>query len=235
MQHLDYLLSLFDDQPLPEALARAAALVPGGAVFSTSLGQEDQVITDLIARHNLPVDIFTLDTGRLFGETYDLIERTEARYKRRIEIFFPQAEAVQAMVRQSGINLFYESVEARKRCCGVRKVEPLGRALAGRTVWITGLRAEQNEHRKGVPVVEWDAARALYKINPLLHWSFEEVTDYIRTYNVPYNPLHDRGFPSIGCAPCTRAVAPGEDARAGRWWWEVSAKECGLHLQKEPT
>lgn len=232
MQYLAELQQLFATLPAGEALGRTAELFPGRVKFSSSLGQEDQVLTDIISRNNLPVEIFTLDTGRLYNETYELLERTTARYKRPITVYFPQAEAVQQLVTEKGVNLFYESVENRQLCCGVRKVEPLNRALKDARVWVTGLRAAQTEHRKQIPVVEWVADKELYKVNPLLHWSYEEVMDYIRQHNVPYNPLHDQGFISIGCAPCTRAIEPGEDPRAGRWWWEASHKECGLHLAK---
>ncbi|GAA4332635.1 phosphoadenylyl-sulfate reductase [Flaviaesturariibacter amylovorans] len=232
MQYLLQLRSAFAELSLPEALRLGTTLFPGAVCFSTSLGQEDQVLTDIIARSGLPVRLFTLDTGRLFEETYATYERTVARYKLPIDVFFPKAEAVQELAARQGVNGFYESVAQRQACCGVRKVEPLARALRGARVWITGLRAEQNDHRKSISVVEWDADRELYKINPLLHWSYEEVLAHLRQYNVPYNPLHDQGFLSIGCAPCTRAVEPGEEARAGRWWWEQSHKECGLHLQR---
>lgn len=212
-----------------EGIAEVCALFPGKVVFSSSLGQEDQVLSDIIFRNSLPVKVFTIDTGRLFPEVYDLIDRTEARYKNRINVFFPDASAVEKFVTSHGVNGFYESVENRKACCHVRKVEPLGRALAGASVWITGLRAGQSDNRKNMPVLEWDEAKQLYKFNPLINWSLDEVLGYIDRFNVPYNPLHDKGFVSIGCAPCTRAIEPGEDSRAGRWWWETSHKECGLH------
>lgn len=200
-----------------------------GVVFSTSLGQEDQVITYLIATNQLPVKIFTLDTGRLFQETYDLYDITVARYKQNIEVFFPQTDAVQKLMQTKGMNSFYESVENRKECCHIRKVEPLNRALQGAKVWITGLRASQSDNRKDLPFAEWDEAHQLIKIHPLLDWSFDEMLQFIEANNIPYNKLHDAGFASIGCAPCTRAIAAGEDIRAGRWWWEASQKECGLH------
>jgi phosphoadenosine phosphosulfate reductase len=232
MEYLSKINDWFEELPVEQALKNVTDLFPGRVKFSTSLGQEDQVLTDIIARNQIPVDIFTIDTGRMFNEVYETLDRTVARYKKNIDIYFPQAEAVQQMVTQKGINLFYESVENRQTCCGIRKVEPLNRALQGAAVWITGLRAAQTEHRRHVPVVEWLADKATYKINPLLHWSFEEVLQHLKEYFVPYNPLHDKGFVSIGCAPCTRAIEPGEDPRAGRWWWEVSQKECGLHLVK---
>ena len=232
MEHLSHLREIFNNLPIEEALKKTAELFPGTVKFSSSLGQEDQVLTDIIARNKIGVKIFTIDTGRLFNEVYETLEKTEARYKIKIETFFPQANAVQQLVNEKGINLFYESVENRQSCCGVRKVEPLNRALQGTEVWLTGLRAEQNDHRKSVEMVEWLPDKKMYKINPLLHWTYYEMIDYIKKNNVPYNSLHDKGYISIGCAPCTRAIEPGEDARAGRWWWEASHKECGLHLVK---
>lgn len=200
-----------------------------GVVFSTSLGQEDQVITHFIARQHLPISIFTLDTGRLFQETYDLLDRTIARYKVQVKTYFPDAARVESLMTQKGPNSFYESVENRKECCFIRKVEPLNRALTGAKVWITGLRAEQSENRHSLPFAEWDPSHQLVKINPLLDWSYDQMIEFIKAENIPYNKLHDQGYPSIGCAPCTRAIEPGEDIRAGRWWWESSKKECGLH------
>jgi phosphoadenosine phosphosulfate reductase len=218
---------------LVEALEIINALFPGKVVFSSSLGQEDQVITDAIFKNDLPIKIFTLDTGRLFSESYELLERTTARYKKPIRVYFPEASDVEEFVTTKGVNSFYESVENRKECCNIRKVKPLNRALHGADVWITGVRAEQTDSRKEMPVIEWLEEKQLYKFNPLLHWTYAEVLDYLKEFYVPYNPLHDKGFISIGCAPCTRAVEPGEDPRAGRWWWETSQKECGLHMQEE--
>lgn len=232
MNQLATLQHIFESHSVEEALRRTADLFPGRVRFSSSLGQEDQVLTDIIARHHIGVDIFTIDTGRLFNEAYETLEKTTARYKIPVSVYFPQSAAVQQMVNEKGVNLFYESVGNRQQCCHVRKVEPLNRALAGAAVWITGLRAAQTDLRKNIPVVEWLGDKEIYKINPLLHWSYEEVTNYLQSFQVPYNPLHDQGFVSIGCAPCTRAIAAGEDPRAGRWWWEVSQKECGLHLVK---
>ncbi|HEY0068240.1 MAG TPA: phosphoadenylyl-sulfate reductase, partial [Flavisolibacter sp.] len=228
MLYLEKLRDSFRDLPVEEALKQVSVLFPGAVRFSTSLGQEDQVLTDIIARHDIAIDIFTIDTGRLFNEAYETLEKTRARYKRRIEVYFPQAQQVQEMVSGHGVNLFYESVQLRQNCCNVRKVEPLNRALQNASVWITGLRAAQTDFRKQVPVVEWLEDRKIYKINPLLHWSYDEIMQYIGQYSVPCNPLHDKGFVSIGCAPCTRAIEEGEDPRAGRWWWEASHKECGL-------
>ena len=216
--------------PLAESIGRVAELFPGQVAFSSSLGQEDQVLADIIFGNNLAVRVFTIDTGRLFNESYELLERTIARYKKPIDVFFPQAEGVQSYVAEHGINGFYESVENRKTCCYIRKVEPLNRALRDVKVWITGLRADQSDNRRDMPMIEWNEERQLYKFNPLIRWSYDEMLDYLRQHNVPYNRLHDRGFISIGCAPCTRAIRPGEDFRAGRWWWEdATKKECGLH------
>jgi len=214
---------------VPDAIRLVTDLFPGTVVFSSSLGQEDQVLTDIIFKGNLPVRIFTIDTGRLFNETYELLDRTIARYKKPVHVYFPDAADVEEFVATKGINSFYESVENRKECCHIRKVKPLNRALKGANVWITGLRAEQSNNRQAMPMIEWSEEKQLYKFNPLINWSYDEMIDYIKKFNVPYNPLHDKGFISIGCAPCTRAIEPGEDARAGRWWWETSQKECGLH------
>jgi len=201
------------------------------AVFTTSLGVEDMVLADLIVRHAPKIAIATLDTGRLPAQTYELLEKAERHFKRRIEVFFPQAQAVEQYVRYNGINGFFESITQRKGCCEVRKVEPLGRALAGRKAWITGMRRDQAATRATLEEQAWDEDHQLTKFNPLIDWSLQEVWEYVRAHGVPYNALHDAGYPSIGCAPCTRAVAPGEDVRAGRWWWESpDQKECGLHV-----
>lgn len=218
-----------ESSPVIEAIRQVTEWFPQGVVFSSSLGQEDQVLTDIIFRNELPVTIFTIDTGRLFYETYELLDRTTARYKKPVQVYFPDARDVEEFVADKGINSFYESVENRKECCHIRKVKPLNRALKGASVWITGLRAEQSANRHDMPMIEWSEEKQLYKFNPLIRWSYDEMIAYIKQHNVPYNPLHDKGFISIGCAPCTRAIEPGEDARAGRWWWETSQKECGLH------
>jgi len=211
-------------------LREAAAEQP--AVFSTSFGAEDMVILDLISRHGLGIASFTLDTGRLNEETYAVMQAAEARYGKVVETYFPDAAAIAALVAKNGINGFYDSVDNRKECCGVRKMQPLARALAGKKAWITGLRAAQSVTRTDTPAREFDAARQLTKFNPIIDWSESEVWAYIRRHDVPYNALHDQFFPSIGCAPCTRAVTPGEDVRAGRWWWEnPESKECGLHVK----
>ena len=228
MHELEAQLSKLSPQ---EGLALIADLFPGKVTFSTSLGQEDQVITQLIAEAQLPISIFSLDTGRLFPETLDLLSRTEAKYKQNIKVYYPTTDSVEKLVSEIGINGFYDSVENRKSCCFVRKVEPLKRALAGNDVWITGLRAEQSANRSGMKRIEWDEGNQILKFNPLLDWTFEDMINYINEKNIPYNPLHDKGFISIGCAPCTRAIMEGEDARAGRWWWEDSKKECGLHAK----
>lgn len=228
-QNLSDLEAKLNDLSAGAGLALIAELFPEKVVFSTSLGQEDQVITQLIASQNLPIQIFSLDTGRLFPETLELLSRTESKYKTRIKVYYPDTASVEKLVGDIGINGFYESVENRKSCCFVRKVEPLKRALAGNAVWVTGLRAEQSANRSEMRRIEWDEANQIIKYNPLLDWTFEQMITYIEEHRIPYNPLHDQGFISIGCAPCTRAILPGEDARAGRWWWEDSKKECGLH------
>lgn len=215
--------------PAEEGLKLISSKFPQGAVFSTSLGQEDQVITDIIFRNALPVKVFTLDTGRLFPEHYELLARNHARYKTKTEVYFPESSDIEQYVNEKGINAFYHSVENRKECCFIRKVKPLNRALQQAAVWITGLRAEQSENREQMPVIEWDEERQLYKYNPLIHWSYQQVLDYLEEYKVQELSLHKKGFISVGCQPCTRAVTEGENPRAGRWWWESSQKECGLH------
>lgn len=214
-----------------EVLEWTAEKFGNEVVFASSLGLEDQVITDMIHRLGLNIDIFTLDTGRLFNETYSLIAETEKRYNIKIKIFFPDSQAVEKMVREKGINLFYKGQEERKRCCHVRKIEPLQRALAPYSAWLCGLRKEQSITRQNLHIAEWDNANSLLKINPLINWTEKDVWDYVRKNNVPYNQLHDQGFLSIGCACCTRAIKTGEGIRDGRWWWEKPEdKECGLHL-----
>lgn len=204
--------------------------------LASSLGAEDQVLTEMLLKLDPTASVFTLDTERLPKETYDCIKETEKKYGFKYRIYHPDAGAVQKMVAEKGLDLFYESVENRKLCCHIRKVEPLGRALKGLKAWICGLRREQSATRADLNVVEWDAANGLYKINPLIDWTEKQVWDYIRANGVPYNKLHDQGYPSIGCAPCTRAVKPGEEIRAGRWWWESPAnKECGLHFKDGKT
>jgi phosphoadenosine phosphosulfate reductase len=201
------------------------------AVFASSLAAEDMVLTDLILRAKLPIGIFSLETGRLHKETLAVLDAVKETYGYDIALFRPQTEAVDAYVAQNGLNAFYDSVEMRRECCRIRKVEPLGRALLGNKAWITGQRRAQSATRSDLRVEEDDPAHFMTKFNPLADWSEENVWEYIRTNNVPYNALHDRGYPSIGCEPCTRAIQPGEDVRAGRWWWEnPESKECGLHV-----
>lgn len=215
-----------------ESLAILADLFPGEVVFSTSLGYEDQAITDLILKNNINITIFTLDTGRLFSETYMTLQKTNNRYDTKIKVYYPQTSAAEELVSTKGPLSFYESVENRKECCFIRKVEPLNRALKGAKIWVTGIRAEQSGNRQGMERLEWDEAHQLVKFHPILDWTFEEVKSYVKSSGIPYNPLHDKGFVSIGCAPCTRAIQEGEDFRAGRWWWEdESKKECGLHAK----
>jgi len=198
--------------------------------FASSLGEEDQVITDMISRVAPAIEVFTLDTGRLFVETYELMAKTKKRYPMPFKVYYPKTQDVENMVAAKGINLFYESVENRKLCCGVRKVEPIGRALKNVDAWICGLRREQSVTRTGVETFEWDEANQKIKINPLVSWSLDQVRKYIREHNVDVSPLHAKGFVSIGCSPCTRAIKEGENIRAGRWWWEnPEQKECGLH------
>lgn len=207
-----------------------AAAHRGEIVFSTSFGAEDQVLTDMICRHGLDIPIETLDTGRLFPETYEVWSATEKRYGIRIKAYTPSSAELEELVNGQGIDLYRRSLQARKSCCAVRKLEPLGRLLSGRRVWVCGLRAEQSPTRTGLRPVEQDPERGMTKLNPLADWSEADVWNYIRSWEVPYNRLHDVGYPSIGCACCTRAVKRTEDLRAGRWWWEAPAhKECGLH------
>ncbi len=211
-------------------LARIAADF-SPAVFASSLAAEDMVLTDLILKAKLPIGIFTLETGRLHAETLGMLDRIRDTYGYDVMPYRPDPAAVEAYVAANGLNAFYDSVEMRKACCGIRKVEPLDRALAGKRAWVTGQRRAQSTTRAGLDVQEDDAAHGMLKFNPLADWSEADVWEYIRANAVPYNPLHDRGYPSIGCEPCTRAIQPGEDVRAGRWWWEnPESKECGLHV-----
>jgi phosphoadenosine phosphosulfate reductase len=229
-KHMDMGNLPFEHSSAEEILIHFLSRFRGKTAFSSGLGAEDQVITHMIASLDNNAYIFTLDTGRLFPETYDLIQATEARYGIRIHVLFPDATKVEKMVREKGINLFYDSVENRKQCCDIRKTDSLKRALRGKEVWISGLRREQSFARKDTVPVEWDEQYRLYKVNPLAGWTSDRVWDYIREHQIPYNPLHDKGFPSIGCQPCTRAAEPGEDLRAGRWWWEMDGhRECGIH------
>ena len=229
------------DMSLEAKIAAAAVLLEriqdefAPATLASSLGAEDMVLTDLVAKHAPNISIFSLDTGRLNPETYDLLAKVQESYggEVKIEVYYPQADVIQFFVESNGINAFYHSVELRKACCGIRKVEPLKRALHGKSAWITGMRRSQSADRANLPDQEWDADYGLTKFNPLAEWSEKEVWEYIRSNDVPYNELHDKHYPSIGCAPCTRSIAMGEDIRAGRWWWEnEEAKECGLHVKK---
>ncbi len=234
MEQVDLLNQRFGLSDTTEVLEYFLTHFKGKVAFASSLGAEDQVITEIMASIDPASRIFTLDTGRMFPESYDVIERTIARYKIKIGIFFPDRAAVEKMVNKEGINLFYDSIENRKLCCHIRKIEPLNRALEGLDVWISGLRRSQSVTRTEIKLVEWDENHKMIKVNPLINWTEEQVWDYIKLKNIPYNRLHDQGFPSIGCQPCTRAVQPGEDVRAGRWWWEEEHhKECGLHLKKK--
>jgi phosphoadenosine phosphosulfate reductase len=215
--------------PPAERLARFRKEVPGKLVFTTSLGLEDQVILHLLTEQEIEVDVVTLDTGRLFAQTYELWAETERRYGRRIRAIYPRQETLEALIEEHGINGFYASRKARSACCRIRKVEPLNRALTGATGWIVGLRSDQSEHRRGAALLAVDE-RNLFKLSPLFDWTREAVQCFASANRVPINPLHDQGFVSIGCAPCTRAIAPSEPERAGRWWWEQNDdKECGLH------
>jgi len=219
-----------DTYSLEVVLAQIAERYPNKAAFSTSLSMEDQVITHYIYSYNLPIKIFTLDTGRLFPESYAVLSSTIERYGKKIDVYFPQSASVEKLVTEKGPLSFYHSLENRKECCYIRKVEPLNRALEGIECWITGLRAEHSENRKSLPMVELDEARNIVKVHPLAKWTTDEIRREITLNNIPYNVLHDRGFVSIGCQPCTRAIQTGDDFRAGRWWWENNdKKECGLH------
>lgn len=215
-----------------KGLKHIGELYPWKVVFSTSFGQEDQVIMDMIAGSEAKINVFTLDTGRLFNEIYDLWDTTQARYNINIIPYYPNNERVEQFVYIKGINSFYDSVENRKECCYIRKVEPLTRALKDNKVWITGLRTEQSNSRNDTKIIEWDSSNQIIKYNPLINWSYDDVLAYINAKAIPFNPLHNKGYISIGCAPCTRAIQPGEHPRAGRWWWEESHKECGLHKIK---
>ena len=224
---------------LAEKLAKTTALlheiatsfVP--AAFASSLGAEDMVLTDLIVREKLGIEIFSLDTGRLPAETYALMGEVQKRYGLKLKLYYPRHDLIEAYTREHGINAFYDSVELRKGCCQIRKVEPLQRALAGKKAWITGQRSQQAATREGLPLRQFDEGNGLEKLNPLAEWTEKEIWAYIRSHDVPYNALHDKHFPSIGCAPCTRAISVGEDIRAGRWWWESPEnKECGLHVKR---
>ncbi len=214
-----------------DSLKSFAKLFGDKAVFSTSFSIEDQVITHMIFSNNLDIKVFTLDTGRLFPETYSTWAQTMAKYGKPIETFAPDASQLEPMLRSKGPNSFYESLENRQECCNIRKVEPLKRALGGKKLWVTGIRSEHSANRTQMDKIEWDPSNQLFKFHPLLKWTMDELKEFIKMYEIPVNPLHDKGFVSIGCAPCTRAIKAGEDFRAGRWWWEqADKKECGLHV-----
>ncbi len=228
--HAPQLLHQISGVKVDDALRLLLNEFPGQVTFSSSFSVEDQVITHIILSSNLPVSIFTLDTGRLFAETYSTWNTTNEKYGVKIKAFYPDRNLLETFIDEKGPNAFYESVANRKECCFIRKVEPLKRALSGNAVWVTGLRAEHSPERKNHEIIEWDETNKIIKYNPILNWTSEEVKRFIHEHDVPYNILHDRGFVSIGCAPCTRAIKAGEDFRAGRWWWEdASKKECGLH------
>ncbi|MEO8234223.1 MAG: phosphoadenylyl-sulfate reductase [Flavobacterium sp.] len=226
-----FLKNIVNTENFEENIKLLAQRVNEKIVFSTSFGIEDQVISHAIYSQGIKnIEVFTLDTGRLFPETYSVWDKTQLQYNEKIKAYYPNTNTIENYSNEKGINAFYNSVDLRKECCFIRKVEPLNRALVGAAVWITGLRAEQSNNRNTVQEIEWDEEKQLYKFNPLLNWTTEEVVEYVTKNAVPYNLLHDKGFVSIGCAPCTRAIQPGEDFRAGRWWWEdQSKKECGLH------
>ncbi|MBN1142958.1 MAG: phosphoadenylyl-sulfate reductase [Bacteroidales bacterium] len=229
---MDDLTNTIQDKTVKEQLEILAARFPGKVVFTTSFGMEDQVITHLIFENDIPVEVVTLDTGRLFPETYKVFGETISRYQKKISIYFPQHKEVEKMVTEKGPFSFYHSKENRLECCHIRKVIPLNRALQDKSCWISGIRSDQSDSRSQMKTLEFDDARKLYKFYPLFNWSFAQVEDFIRENNIPYNTLHDKGFKSIGCQPCSRAVQAGADFRSGRWWWETDGKkECGLHLK----
>ena len=201
-------------------------------VFSSSFGQEDQAISHAIFSQSLPIEVFTLDTGRHFPETYEVMDKTKARYKKEFTTYFPDTAKVEGLVKEKGFHSFFNSVEDRKECCFIRKIAPLKRALKDADVWITGLRSDQSDNRQEMKMWEWDEANQVHKFNPLIDWTFEQMEAYLNEHNVPQNSLHKKGFVSIGCGPCTRAITEGEHPRAGRWYWEASQKECGLHEVK---
>jgi phosphoadenosine phosphosulfate reductase len=217
---------------IEERLEKLVTLFSGRIIFTTSFGIEDQVITHKIFSNNLAVKVVTLDTGRLFPETYEVFSQTIIKYKKKINVYFPEYEAVEKMVTEKGPFSFYESIENRKECCRLRKVVPLNRALAGMECWISGIRASQSDNRSQMSDLEYDEEKKLFKFHPLFDWSLEDVENYIKEKNIPYNSLHDKGYVSIGCEPCTRAVIKGQDFRSGRWWWENDGpKECGCHIK----
>ncbi len=220
------------DMELSQSLAYLSDLFPGKVTLSSSFSWEDQVLSHFVLDAELDIEIFTLDTGRLFPETYTVWSKTNERYQTRIKAYYPDNQSIEKYIDEKGPNAFYNSVAERKECCFIRKVEPLKRALKNKSIWITGLRAEHSPERKDLQILEWDEGNSIIKYNPLLHTTTDELKKIISNNSIPYNPLHDKGFVSIGCAPCTRAIRQGEDFRAGRWWWEENTKkECGLHAR----
>lgn len=229
---IEELKNLLNGFSIEDQLNKLVSLFPDKVIFTTSLGIEDQLITHKIFKNNLNIKVATLDTGRLFPQTYDVLSSTIIRYNKKIDVYFPEHEAVEKMVTEKGPLSFYKSVENRKECCKLRKVVPLNRALSGMECWISGIRADQSDNRNQMDWLEYDEDKKLFKFYPLFNWSFDEVKNFVKENNVPYNALHDKGYVSIGCEPCTRAVKPGEDFRAGRWWWENDGpKECGCHVK----
>lgn len=217
---------------IEDRFEKLVALFSGKIIFTTSFGIEDQVITDKIFSNNLNINVVTLDTGRLFPETYEVFSQTILKYNKKIDVYFPDHEDVERMVTEKGPFSFYESKVARDECCGIRKVVPLNRALESMECWISGIRASQSGNRNRMAELEYDSEKNLFKFHPLFDWSLQDVESYLKEKGIPYNPLHDMGYPSIGCQPCTRAVKPGDDFRSGRWWWENDGpKECGCHIK----
>jgi len=233
-QFVDKYNKLAQSESIECILQKISSDFPNQAVFTTSFGLEDQVITHVIFSNSISIQVATLDTGRLFKETYKVFNKTLEKYKSTISVYYPNNEELEAMVSKKGPYSFYNSVEDRKECCTIRKVNPLQRALHNKSIWITGIRAEQSPNRQKLQMFEYDEDRSLIKCNILIDWTFDQVQEYIKKHQIPYNSLHDKGFVSIGCEPCTRAIQPGEDFRAGQWWWEDnSKKECGLHTHKK--
>jgi phosphoadenosine phosphosulfate reductase len=233
---LKELSSRLEGKSVVESLKELAYEFPGKVIFTTSFGIEDQVITYFILRNEIPIEVITLDTGRLFPETYQVFAETFLKYKKKINVYFPEYEAVERLVTEKGPFSFYESKENRLECCHIRKVVPLNRALKDKSIWITGIRAEQSDNRSGMTNLEYDDIKKIIKYHPLFSWTLREVEDFIKQYDIPYNSLHDKGYLSIGCEPCTKPVIKGQDFRSGRWWWEAdSTKECGCHVKYSET
>jgi phosphoadenosine phosphosulfate reductase len=222
------------DKTIEERLEKLTTIFPEKVIFTSSLGIEDQVITHIIFKNNFNIKVATLDTGRLYPQTYDVLSNTIIRYNKKIDVYFPESEDVEKMVTEKGPLSFYKSVENRKECCRIRKVVPLNRAMKGMECWISGIRADQSDDRNKLDWIEYDTDKKFFKFYPLFNWSFDDVRNFVKENNIPYNTLHDKGYVSIGCEPCTKAVKPGEDFRAGRWWWENDGpKECGLHSKNQ--